>query len=177
VRTVVAATALAGALLLAGSAAAQHTPFPPKTAGKGTEPTAGSGVGAGVTFAPRFALATYDGIGGHYVLYLTPKPLSCGHTYDAKPPYLTVTVVTKSSPLLVGAPSLQTNGDNFVQVDFYVAPIHYYTVQPGVKLVFTRIDATKNHLWHGKLTVPTTHFEGKTFAFSGMFAARWCGKD
>jgi hypothetical protein len=46
-----------------------------------------------------------------------------------------------------------------------------------VKLVFTRIDATKNHLWHGKLTVPTTHFEGKTFAFSGMFAARWCGKD
>jgi hypothetical protein len=49
-------------------------------------------------------------------------------------------------------------------------------VQPKVKLVFTRIDPSAGAVWHGRLTVPQTRFEGKTFAFAGTFAARWCGR-
>jgi hypothetical protein len=171
-----AAAAVAGMVLSSGVAAAKNTPFPPPTAGSGAERTAGSGVGAGVSFHPRFALVTYDGIGGHYVLYLTPKPVGCSKTYLAAPPYLTVSVVTDGSPLVVGAPSLQRGGSNFVQVDFYVAPIHYYSIQPGVRLVLTRVASARNSVWHGRLTVPTTQFEGKSFSFSGSFAARWCGR-
>jgi hypothetical protein len=163
-------------LLAAARAAPLKTPYPPKTSGTGTEPTAGSGLGAGVAFKPRFALATYDAISGSYVVYLTPKRVSCSNASLAAPPYLTVTIVTASSPLVVGAPSRQQGDKNFVQVNFFVAPVHYYTVQPHVRLVLTRVDARRGKLWHGRLTVPTTHFEGKTFSFAGTFAARWCGK-
>ncbi len=84
--------------------------------------------------------------------------------------------MTAGSPLVVGAPSLQRGDKNFVQVSFYVARTHYYAVQPGVRLVLTRVDAKRNKHWHGKLFVPTTRIEGKTFSFAGTFAARWCGR-
>jgi hypothetical protein len=163
------------ALPMAGVASGK-TPFPPRTAGVGTEPTGGGGSGAGVVFQPRYGIATYEPIGGNYVIYLTDKPLSCARTYLATPPYLTVSIVTAGSPLLVGRPSLQRPDAAFVQADFYVSATHYYVVQPGVKLVLTHIDARPTALWHGRLTVPTTHFEGKTFSFAGTFAARWCGR-
>jgi hypothetical protein len=169
---------LAGAVVaLAISAGAYaKTPFPPRTAGTGTEPIAGSGLGAGVIFRPRFAIATYEPIGGNYIIYLTGRPLPCTRTYLATPPYLTVSIVTGNAPLVVGAPSHQRPDAEFVQADFYISTTHYYAVQPGVKLVLTRVDATPNALWHGRLTVPVTHFEGKTFSFSGTFAAGWCGQ-
>jgi hypothetical protein len=169
------ALALAAVAALA-NAAPQNVPYPPPTAGTGKEPTAGSGQGAGMTFRPRAAIATYEPISGAYVLYLTPKPVACNRGYLAAVPYLTVSIVTAGSPLVVGAPSLQKGDKNFVQVAFYVAKIHYYSVQPGVKLVLTRVDAKKSKLWHGKLSVPKTTVSGKTFAFKGTFAARWCGK-
>jgi hypothetical protein len=155
--------------VLAGTAAAQ-TPYPPKAAGSGSETTGGSGVGAGVTFTPRFALATYDG--EHYVLYLTPKPVTCANAVFTKPPYLTVTIVGKT-PLVVGKPTPNTGSSAFVQVDFFTAPVHYYAVQPKVSLLLTHVGTDT---WHGRVSVPTTHFEGKTFSFSGTFAAHWCGK-
>ena len=142
----------------------------------GTEQTAGSGTGADVVFRPRYGIATYEPISGSYVIYLTDKPLPCTRTYLATPPYLTVSIVTAGSPLVVGAPSLQRPDANFVQTDFYVSTTHYYAVQPGVKLVLTRIDAKPKALWHGRLTVPLTHFEGKTFSFAGTFSASWCGR-
>ena len=163
------------ALATAGVAVAK-VPFPPPTAGTGTEPTAGSGTGAGVVFRPRYGIATYEPISGSYVIYLTDKPLPCTRTYLATPPYLTVSIVTAGSPLVVGKPSLQQPDKSFVQTDFYVSTTHYYAVQPGVKLVLTRIDAKPKALWHGRLTVPLTHFEGKTFSFTGTFAAGWCGR-
>jgi hypothetical protein len=170
-----AVTAAVLALALAAGAGAAKTPYPPPTGGSGAEPTGGAGIGAGVAFHPRFALATYEPIGGHYVLYLTRTPVPCTRTYLAKPPYLTVSVVT-GSPLVVGKPSLQRGAADFVQVDFFVSPTHYYAVQPGVKLVLTRVDASPNGVWHGTVAVPTTRFEGKTFSFEGTFAARWCGR-
>src|SRR5207253_8412200 len=131
------------------------------------------GRGAGLTFRPRYALATYIGISGYYVLYLTQKPVSCTRTYLAQPPYLTVSIVTAGSPLLVGRPSLQRGNKNFVQVSFYVARTHYYSIQPGVRLVLTRVTAKRDALWHGRLTVPKTRITGAaSFSFSGTFAAR-----
>jgi len=162
--------------VLAVASALLKTPYPPQTAGTGKEPTSGSGQGAGMTFRPRSAIATYEPISGAYVLYLTPKPVACNSGYLAAVPYLTVSIVTAGSPLVVGAPSPQRGDKNFVQVAFYVARTHYYSVQPGVRLVLTRVDARKNKLWHGKLSVPKTTISGKTFAFKGTFAARWCGR-
>jgi hypothetical protein len=171
-RLLVVAAPLAAAGLLVGSAAAK-TPYPPKAGGSGTEATAGSGTGAGLSFAPRFALATYDG--SNYVFYLTRQPLACSDTVLAKPPYLTVTIVS-GSRLVVGSPTANSGSSKFVQVDFFVSRLHYYTVQPKVRLVLTRVDPRHAGVWHGSLTVPTTHIEGKTFAFTGTFAARWCGR-
>ena len=117
-----------------GGCGRREGPFPPPTAGTGTEPTAGSGTGAGVVFRPRYGIATYEPISGSYVIYLTDKPLPCTRTYLATPPYLTVSIVTAGSPLVVGKPSLQQPDKSFVQTDFYVSATHYYAVQPGVKL-------------------------------------------
>jgi hypothetical protein len=167
---------VAAVALSAPGPASSKTPFPPPTGGAGAEPTSGSGTGAGVVFRPRYAIATYEPVGGDYVIYLTSKPLPCARTYLAAPPYLTVSIVTGGSRLVVGAPSLQRPGADFVQTDFFVSTIHYYAVQPGVKLILTRIDAKPKALWHGRLTVPSTHFEGKTFSFTGTFAASWCGR-
>ena len=122
---------------------------------------------------PRFALATYDG--SNYVLYLTRQRLSCAQTLSAKPPYLTVSIVT-DAPLVIGAPSVNNGGTGFVQVDFFVASTHYYTIQPGVRLLLTRVDAARHGLWHGRLSVPATKVEGKLFGFDGTFAAEWCGR-
>ena len=170
--------ALASAIaVLAVAAAPLKTPYPPPTAGAGKEPTAGSGRASGLSFRPHDALATYDSISGSYVLYLTPKPVACTSAYLAPVPYLTVSIVTAGSRLVVGRPSLQRGSKSFVQVGFYVARTHYYSVQPGVRLVLTRVDAKRNALWHGRLTVPKTQISGKNYAsFKGTFAARWCGR-
>ena len=168
VRLALAALALAAPL---------KTPYPPPTAGHGDEPTAGIGRGARLTFRPHFALATYNGIAGTYVLYLTQKPVTCTRAYLAPVPYLTVTIVTAGSKLVVGRPSLNRGNANFVQVGFYVARTHYYSIQPGVRLVLTRVTAKKNAQWHGRLTVPKTRITNTaSFNFKGTFAARWCGR-
>jgi hypothetical protein len=169
---VASAAAAAGACLLATSAAAT-TPYPPRAGGSGAESTGGGGTGGGVSFKPRFALATYDG--SNYVFYLTAQQLACKDTVLAKPPYLTVTIVT-GAPLVVGTPTVNNGSQSFVQVDFFVAPVHYYAIQPKVRLLLTRVNPARNGVWHGHLTVPLTRFEGKTFAFDGTFAARWCGR-
>jgi hypothetical protein len=173
-RSLVALAAVAAAVV-AGTALAKPTPYPPTPGGSGSEPMSGSGAGAGITFAPKYGLATYDSISGYYVLYLTPTPTECARTYLAKPPYLAIYIVT-GSPLVLGAPSLQRGTSDFVDVDFYLSATHYILVQPHVKLVLTRIDTSKNGTWHGTLTVPVTHFQGKSYSFAGTFAAHWCGK-
>jgi hypothetical protein len=178
-RLAVSLVAAATALVIGGAALATNTPYPPPSGGSGTETTGGSGSGEGLTITPKYAYATYDTVLGKYVIYLTAKPVSCTETYYAKPPYLAVYVITDGSPLVVGKPSLQKGDKDFVQVDFFVEPKHptYYTlVQPGVQLVLTHVSTAKNALWHGRLTVPLTLYGGKTYQFSGTFAARWCGK-
>ena len=153
------------------------TPYPPPTAGNGDEPNAGVGRGAGLTFRPHFAIATYSAIAGTYVLYLTEKRVACTTPYLSSIPYLTVTIVTAGSPLVVGRPTPNRGGKNYVQVGFYVARTHYYSIQPGVRLVLTRTTAKKDALWHGRLTVAKTRITNTaSFSFKGTFAAHWCGK-
>jgi hypothetical protein len=153
------------------------TPYPPPNAGSGNEPTAGVGRGAGLTFRPHFALATYNAIAGTYVLYLTQKRVACTSPYTASIPYLTVTIVTAGSPLAVGRATPNRGEKDYVQVGFYVARTHYYSIQPGVRLVLTRTTPKKGGLWHGRLTVPKTQItNAASFSFKGSFAARWCGR-
>src|SRR5271165_2024017 len=146
---------------MATAAQAASTPYPPQAAGSGSETISGSGTGAGVAFHPRFALVGYEQISGHYMIYLTAQPLTCAHDYLAKAPYLTVNIITDGSPLQVGAPSVQDGKNNFVQVDFFTSSTHYYSVQPHVRLVLSAITATPGSMWHGRLTVPKTVFEGR----------------
>ena len=47
--------------------------------------------------------------------------------------------------------------------------------QPGVSIVFTRIDTARNGLWHGRISVPRQKYTGKVYALRGTFAAGWCG--
>ena len=102
--------------LTAAAVAAARTPYPPRNAGAGIERNAGRGSGAGVAFQLRYSIATYGPIGGNYVIYLTDKPLPCARTYLATPPYLTVSIVTAGSPLVVGKPSLQRPDAEFVAI-------------------------------------------------------------
>ena len=162
--------------LAVAAAIALKTPYPPPTAGNGNEPTAGEGRGAGLTFHPHFALATYNRIAGAYVLYLTQERVACTTPYLAPIPYLTVTIVTSGAPLVVGRATPNRGEKNYVQVGFYVARTHYYSIQPGVRLVLTRTTAKKDSLWHGSVTVPKTRITNTaSFSFRGTFAARWCG--
>jgi hypothetical protein len=165
--------ALALAALLASVAAAK-TPLPSSPQGSGAEPTAGAGIVAGAPFKVRAALAqigSFDDI----EVYLFSKPVACSEVYFADPPYVKAHVHTEGTPLLVGKPSLQ-NGRDFVQVDFHPKGPKYYAIQPGASVTFTRVDARKTGVWHGRITVKRQRFEGKLFAYEGTFAARWCGR-
>jgi hypothetical protein len=53
----------------------------------------------------------------------------------------------------------------------------YYAIQPGASITFTHLDPKIGSVWHGSVTVKKQKFEGKTFSYSGTFAALWCGKD
>ena len=161
---------LLGAAALAAGAFA--TPLPPKPRGSGAEPTAGSGVMRGVPVRPRYAIVESESSGGDLYLYLSPKRLNCGTVSYDQAPYVWVIVHTSAAPP-VGKPTT-TKGEDIVQVNFTFKD-HYVSVTPGVTLVFTRIDPTKNGVWHGRLTVKTLMQQGHAYSYVGTFAARWCG--
>lgn len=152
-----------------------RTPYPPKTKGSGKEPMSGSGKAGGHVFRPSYALVNYNNVDGAYVIYLTPKAVPCSlkSLFDG---YITVSIVTAGKPLIVGAPSLRKGENNFVSVSFNITSRSSYVVSPGVTLVLTRVDARRNRLWHGRLTVKAKHIEDTTVSFKGTFAARWCGR-
>jgi hypothetical protein len=170
-----AAAALATGTLAA--AALASTPIPTSPEGSGSEPTAGGGSMYGQTFTARYAIAQLDIDFNQLQIYIFQKPVACNEVFFAAPPYVAVTVDTAGKPIIIGHPSLQ-NGVSFVQVDFH--PAHhekYYAIQPGASITFTKVDPSKNGIWHGKLSVKKQPFAGGTFAYSGTFAAHWCGKD
>jgi hypothetical protein len=170
-----AAAALAAGTLVAAALAA--TPIPTSPEGSGSEPTAGGGSMLGQTFAARYAIAQLDISFNQLEVYVFQKPVACSEVFFASPPYVEVTVDTAGKPIIIGHPSLQ-NGIAFVQVDFH--PAHsekYYAIQPGASITFTKVDPTKHGIWHGRLSVTKQRSDGGTFAYSGTFAAHWCGKD
>lgn len=155
-------------------AAWSSTPLPAKPSGNGTEPTAGGGTMAGKPFAPHAALAVFDISFKDIQIYLLTKPAQCSDLFFVNPPYIKVNVDTGGKPLAAGG---TISGDGSVQVDFHPPGPKYYGIQPSASVTFTRIDPNANGVWHGHLVVKRQQFEGKTFAYDGTFAARWCGHD
>ena len=167
--------AVAAALL--APAALAKTPLPTKAQGSGNEPTAGGGVMPGKPFAAHYAIVQLDITFDQLEVFLFPKKVACNETAFTLPPYIEATVETQGAPILVGKPSLQ-NGSAFVQVDFHPArSSKYYAIQPGASITFTHVDPKIGSMWHGSVTVKKQQFEKHTFAYSGTFAALWCGKD
>jgi hypothetical protein len=164
------------AALLPASASAK-TPLPKKPEGAGREPTAGGGVFAGAPFRARYALALLDISFDQVEIYVFPKRVPCSDALLANPPYLDVTVDTSGSPILIGRPSLQ-NGVAFIQANFHPATGNkYFAIQPGASITFTRVDTSRNGVWHGRITVRRQRLEGRLFSYKGTFAAHWCGRD
>jgi hypothetical protein len=68
----------------------------------------------------------------------------------ADAPYIWIWLHTEGTPPTIGKP-WRSNGRTVVQVNF-VLQGHYVAVQPGVRLVLTRIDPHPDGVWHGQLT-------------------------
>jgi hypothetical protein len=170
-----AAAALATGMLAA--AAFASTPIPTSPQGSGSEPTAGGGSMLGQNFTARYAIAQLDIDFNQLQIYVFQKPVACNDVFFAATPYVAVTVDTAAKPIIVGHPALQ-NGVSFVQVDFHPAQSSkFYSIQPGASITITKVDPSKNGIWHGRLSVKRQRLDGGTFAYSGTFAAHWCGKD
>jgi hypothetical protein len=167
---------VAAVVVLTLSSAWAKTPLPGKAQGSGTERTAGVGTIGGKPFRAVSAIAQYATPGGDIYIYIFGKPVAnaCRVVSYADAPYVWVWLHTEGTPPVVGRPS-RSNGRDVVQVNF-VLQGHYVAVQPGVRLVLTRVDPKPNGLWRGRLTVNKTFLSGKTYAYSGTFAARWCGR-
>jgi hypothetical protein len=166
---------IAAAALCVVPSASPKTPLSAKPQGSGGEPTAGGGMIGGKPFHPVSAIAQYDVPGGDIYIYIFGKRISsaCQVISYADAPYVWVWLHTEGTPPVIGSP-WRSNGREFVQVNF-VLQGHYVAVQPGVRLVLTRIDPHRNGVWHGQLTVKAVE-QGKAYAYAGTFAARWCGK-
>jgi hypothetical protein len=162
-------------------AASALGPYPQQRAGSGGEPTRGSGVFAGTSFVPRSALVDYE-IGlsccpstrvGNVNMYLFERSgVTCRSLEAAKSRrFFSYSVETDGKKLPVGR---VVPASVFQQASFNIVGLTT-GFQPGVSIVFTRIDTTTHGIWHGRITVPRQTFKHKTYAFTGTFAAPWCG--
>jgi hypothetical protein len=167
----------ASVVAVAGRVALASTPIPAKAEGTGNEATTGGGVMLGQPFAAKYADAVLDISFDQLQIYIFPKKVACSDVLYIPAPYIEVTVDTARKPIVVGHPSV-ANGIAYVQVDFHPAKSEkYYAIQPGASITFTRVDPSKNGVWHGKLSVKRQRDEGGVFSYGGTFAAHWCGKD
>jgi hypothetical protein len=169
------------AVALVGVVAAGLGPYPAQHQGSGREKTAGSGIFAGTRFVPRSALSDYE-IGpsccpqktiGEVNVFLSERPsVTCRSLEAAKSKrFFSYTVETDGNKLPTGrvAPS-----SFFQQASFNIVGLTT-GFQPGVSIVFTRIDTSPGGVWHGRINVPRQTYNHKTYALTGTFAARWCG--
>jgi hypothetical protein len=154
-------------------------PYPAQHAGAGREPTAGTGIFAGTTFVPRSALVDYEigdsccpskKVGQVNVFLFEQKGVRCAGLESAKNKrFFSYTVETDGKKLPVG----RTPPDSwFQQASFNVVGLTT-GFQPGVSIVFTRIDT--GGLWHGRVNVPRQTYNKKVFGLRATFAAAWCG--
>jgi hypothetical protein len=110
---------------------------------------------------------------GQVNVYLFEHPgVSCTTLEQAKDErFFSYTVETDGKMLPVGriAPA-----SLFQQASFNVIG-NTTGFQPGVSIVFTRVDTANRGVWHGRITVPHQKYNGKTYSLNGTFAANWCG--
>jgi hypothetical protein len=156
-------------------------PYPAQHQGSGREPTTGSGIFAGTRFVPRSALADYEiglsccpekTVGNVNVFLFERSGVACRSLEAARSKrFFSYTVETDGRKLPIGS---VVPAGLFQQASFNVIGLTT-GFQPGVSIVFTRIDTTPGGVWHGRIKVPRQTYEHKTYGFTGTFAARWCG--
>ena len=156
-------------------------PYPAQHQGMGREPTKGSGIFAGTPFVPRSALADYQiglsccpskTVGNVNVYLFERRGVTCSSLEAAKSKrFFSYTLETDGKRLPVGR---VVPGSVFQQASFNILGLTT-GFQPGVSVVFTRIDTARNGVWHGRIAVPRQVFNHKTYAYKGTFAAPWCG--
>jgi hypothetical protein len=166
-----------GLLLLASTPG----PYPPQHAGSGREPTAGAGTFASTKFVAHSALVDYElgasccpskTIGEVNVYVFEARGVRCATLERAKGKrFFSYTIETDGKRLPVGR---MPPDAWFHQASFNVIGVTT-GFQPGVSIVFTRIDTSRSGVWHGHIRVPRQTFNKKTYSFNGTFAARWCG--
>jgi hypothetical protein len=167
-------------MLLALVLLAVPAPYPAQHAGAGKEPTNAAGIFAGSRYVARSALVDYEvglsccpqkTVGQVNVFLFEQAGIGCAKLENAKyKRFFSYTVETNGKKLPLGrAPE-----SFFQQASFNVVGLTT-GFQPGVSISFTRIDTAANALWHGRVNVPRQKYNGKTYALSGTFAARWCG--
>jgi hypothetical protein len=156
-------------------------PYPAQHQGTGREQTLGSAVFAGTKFVPHSALVDYE-IGksccpdkqvGDVDLYVFERAgVTCAKLEAARSArFFSYSIETDGKRLPVGhSPS----SSFFQQASFNIIGLTT-GFQPGVSIVFTRIDTSRNGHWHGRITVPPNTYAGKHYAYNGTFNASWCG--
>jgi hypothetical protein len=85
--------------------------------------------------------------------------------------FFSYTIETDGKRLAVGK---AVSAEVFQQASFNIVGLTT-GFQPGVSIVFTRIDTSPSAVWHGSIRVPRQTFKHKTYSFTGTFAASWCG--
>jgi hypothetical protein len=167
--------------VLAAAVAVAPGPYPAQHQGAGHATIEGRGVFAGTAFVPRSALVDYelgksccpDKTVGEVTVYLFEAPgVGCSKLEQAKGKrFFSYEVETDGKKLPVGraAPA-----KFFQQASFNIVGLTT-GFQPGVSIVFTRIDTRPGGIWHGRISVPRQTYNGKTYALRETLAARWCG--
>jgi hypothetical protein len=163
------------------SAAVGLGPYPAQHQGSGHQPTAGSGIFASTKFVPRSALADYEiglsccpqGQVGNVNVYLFERAGVPCHQLDAAKShrFFSYSIETDGRRLPVGK---VVPAGVFQQASFNIVGLTT-GFQPGVSIVFTRIDTSAGGIWHGSIRVPRQAFKHKEYSFAGTFAASWCG--
>ncbi len=156
-------------------------PYPAQHQGSGREPTRATVVFAGTNFRPHSALVDYEigasccpatTVGNVNVFVFEHAGVACSKLDAAKSArFFSYTIETDGKRLPVGHPPPTAF---FQQASFNVLG-NTTGFQPGVSIVFTRIDTSPAGTWHGRIHVPHNSFHGRSYAFNGTFAATWCG--
>jgi hypothetical protein len=144
--------------------------------GSGTDPTTGGGTTGGRSFSPQSALVFADQEGLEVAFY--DHPWDCASVtqfYSQIGDYDVEVVISKNPAYASSLPVNKAISPETVWFNYQSGPsASVSTGVPSSKLVLTRIDTRSGGVWHGILSVPSFTQDGKTFAYQGTFAARWC---
>lgn len=183
IRCVGVSSAVAGLLAVTAmfaSAAASTTPFPSERQGNGTEPISGGAVFAGHAYRTRSAIVHWDRNLGSLDLYLFRKalgPVRCDAiaTIAARQPELVQVGLERGKPvrLAVGRP-LSGVVVQFIAQPGRGEPAVLQVLRKHVQLVLTRVDTSRNGVWHGRLNARRALLGHKAYSYNGTFAAKWC---